>query len=172
MLYLHMAHVENPVVTSFEVTSCRISTHLTCSGRQKSLWIRQGCICLQSLCLQAPACPFVDGMNKSFCATHQGRKGHWLHWVERWVTRKPQVLLAQGWPWALAMGGRPGKNFPWAEWRYFPWFLSPPSDNIESMDESLSGATILFLLGTKCSSADVKYWPRQRPYSASFWPQT
>lgn len=72
MLYMHRAHVENPLVTSFEVTSCRISTHLTCSGRQKSLWIRQGCICLQSLCLQAPACPFVDGMNKAFLCYSPG----------------------------------------------------------------------------------------------------
>lgn len=126
-LYAHRAHVENSLVTSFEVTSFRISAHLTCSRGQKSLWTRQGCICLQSLCLQDPACPFVDGMNTSFCATRKGCKGPWLHWAERWMPHKPQVLLARGWQWALEMGGGPGRNSPWAEWSYFPWFLSPPS---------------------------------------------
>lgn len=86
MLYMHRACVENSLVTSFQVTGFRISAHLTCSRGQRSLWNRQGCICLQSLFLQEPACPFVDGMNKSFCATHQGCKVPWLHWVERWIT--------------------------------------------------------------------------------------
>lgn len=36
-LYAHRAHVENSLVTSFEVTSFRISAHLTCSRGQKSL---------------------------------------------------------------------------------------------------------------------------------------
>lgn len=169
---MHRAHVENPLVTSFEVTSCRISTHLTCSGRQKSLWIRQGCICLQSLCLQVPACPFVDGMNKAFLCYSPGPQRSLT--ALSWEVNNTQTTSAAG-PrvaWALQLGGGPGKNVPWAEWTYFPWFLSPPSDSIESMDESLSGATILFLLGTKCSSADVKYGPMQRPYSASFWSQT
>lgn len=86
MLYMHRACVENSLVTSFQVIGFRISAHLTCSRGQRSLWNRQGCICLQSLFLQEPACPFVDGMNKSFCATHQGCKVPWLHWVERWIT--------------------------------------------------------------------------------------
>lgn len=123
---MHKAHAENSLVTSFQVIGFRISAHLTCSWGQRSLWDRQGCICLQSLFLQEPACPFVDGTWINLSVLHV-RAAKLLDCTERWVTQKPQVPVAQGWDRALEMGGGSGKNFPSAELKYYLGFSSPPS---------------------------------------------
>lgn len=121
-------------------------SHLTCCRGQRSLWNRQGYICLQSLSLQKPACPFGDGVCIhlfGLCIRAEKLPDGWLQCVEQWLTHQPQVPEPKWGRGALGMGSGSGKNFFLADWKYFPGFLLQVSrcGSTESVGGSLCEAT-------------------------------